>query len=82
MQYKTIALELLQQIPELHERLRQNRTLLSTLEQLAAGLKDSHEEWKTRLTQSNPTSSEAQVSSAAMEMALKDLQAALLPASL
>ena len=68
MQYKTIVLELLQQIPELHDRLRRNRTLFSTLEQLAAGLKDSHEEWKRRLAQSNLHSSEQQTSSAALEL--------------
>lgn len=81
MQYKTIVLELLQEIPELHDRLRENRTLLATLEQLAAGLKDSHEEWKKQLALSNPDSSEPQVSSAALEMALKELESALLPAS-
>src|SRR5688500_9890999 len=82
MQYKTITLELLlQQFPEMHDRLRESRTLLATLEQLASGLKDSHEEWKKQLARTSPDSSDAQVSSAAMEMALKDLEAALRPAS-
>ena len=37
MQYKTIVLELLQQRPEMHEQLRQNRKLLPTLEALRQG---------------------------------------------
>ena len=81
MQYKTIVLELLQQMPELHDRLRENRTLLSTLERLAAELKESHQGWMKQLTPSSPNGSESQISSAALEMALTDLEAALLPAS-
>ncbi len=82
MQYKTMVLELLKEMPEIHDRLRENRTLLATLERLAAGLKDSHEAWKVQLARSSPNSSETQLASAALEMALADLEAALLPASL
>jgi hypothetical protein len=81
MQYKTIVLELLQQYPETHERLKESRTLLSTIELLAAGLKESHETLKKQLAQAHRESGEAQVSSAALELALAELEAALRPAS-
>jgi len=46
MQYKTIILQLLQQRPQMHEQLRQERKLLPTLEIYAKELKASHEDWK------------------------------------
>jgi chromosome segregation ATPase len=78
MQYKTIVLELLQQFPEMYDRLRETRTLLSTLEQRAEELKNSHEDWKQKLTEASPNYSEPQIASAAMEIALTELEASLL----
>jgi len=81
MQYKTIILELLQQRPEMHEQLRKDRKLLPTLEIYAKELKASHEAWKEQIAQANPGSEPSQVSSEAMEMALKEMEDRLPPAS-
>ena len=74
MQYKTIVLELLKERTELHEQLRLTRRLLPTLETCARELKASHETWKETLAQANPDSDPMQISSEAMEMALKELE--------
>ena len=56
MQYKTIIYELLQQRPQMHEQLRKERKLLTTLELYARELKTSHEAWKEALDQQRPGS--------------------------
>ena len=74
MQYKTIIHELLQQRPQMHEQLRKERKLLTTLEFYAKELKESHEAWKEVLASANPGSDPIQISSEAMEIALKELE--------
>ena len=74
MNYKTIVLGLLQDRPDLHERLRASRTLLATLERHAEELNASHEQWKRRLSQAQPGSDPSQVASEALEIALKELE--------
>jgi len=74
MQYKTIVLELLQQKPEIHEQLRKDRKLLTTMEQFARDLKSSHEAWKETLSQERQGSDPSQIASEALEMALKELE--------
>lgn len=74
MQYKTIVLEMLQQRTELHEQLRRERKLLTTMENYAKELKASHEAIAADLQQVNPNSDPAQTSSEAFEMALKELE--------
>lgn len=74
MQYKTIALELLERHPELHHRLRASRILLQTVELSARELKASHEAWKERLSRASPTRSEGQVASESLELALRELE--------
>lgn len=74
MQYKTIVLELLQQRPEIHEQLRKDRKLLTTMESYARDLKSSHETWKETLNQERPGSDRSQIASEALEMALKELE--------
>jgi hypothetical protein len=81
MQYKTIVLELLKQQTELYEQLRIKRKLLPTLETCAKELKTSHEAWTETLLQAKPESDLIQVSSEAMEMALKELTDRLAAAS-
>ena len=81
MHYKTIILEMLEQRPKMREELRQNRTLLPTLEFYASELRDSHEDWKDRLLQAKPDSDPSQIASEAMELALKDLEDRLLSGS-
>ena len=74
MQYKTIVLELLKERTELHEQLRLTRRLLPTLETCSQELKVSHETWKETLAQTHPGSDSSQISSQAMEMALRELE--------
>jgi hypothetical protein len=74
MQYKTIVLELLRERTELHEQLRLTRRLLPTMETCARELKASHETWKETLARANPQSDPSQISSEAMEMALRELE--------
>jgi len=81
MKYKTIILELLQQRTQLHEQLRKTRRLLPTLELYARELRESHLAWKTSLSEANPGSDPSQIASEAMEMALKELEDRLPPAS-
>jgi len=81
MQYKTIVLELLQQQTELHEQLRLTRRLLPTIETCARELKASHESWMEILSQANPGSDPSQISSEALELALKELEDRLPSAS-
>ncbi len=70
----TIILELLKQRPEIHNQLRSNRMLLSTVERYARELKANHEIWKGRLSQARPGSDESQIASEALEFALKELE--------
>ena len=81
MQYKTIILELLQQRPQMHERLRQERMLLPTMERYAMDLRTRHLEWKEVLQERQPDSEPSQIASEALEMALKDLEDRLPPES-
>ena len=81
MQYKTIVLELLQQRPEMHDQLRNDRKLLLTMELYAKELKTSHEAWKEILTQAKPGSDPSQITGKALEMALKELEDRLPSAS-
>ena len=81
MQYKTIVLELIQQQPELHEQLRASRTLLATMNRHALELKARHEVLMDRLSQTRPGSDRSQLSSEALEIALKELEEDLSSAS-
>lgn len=74
MQYKTIVLQLLEQQPELYNQLRRQRQLLPKLEAYSQQLKTLHEDWKANLSQAMPQSDPAQISSEALEMALKDFE--------
>lgn len=74
MQYKTIIHELLQQRPQMHEQLRKDRKLLTMLEFYARELKTSHERWMELLGQMRPGSDPIQVSSEALELALKEME--------
>jgi len=71
MQYKTIVLELIRSRPDLHRQLKASKTLLSTVERHATLLKASHEAWIETLRDSRPAMDTAQLSSEALERALK-----------
>ena len=77
MQYKNIALELIQDRPELYERLRSCKRLLPAMDAYALDLKALHEAWMDQLGQARPGSDPSQVSSEAMELAIEELQARL-----
>jgi hypothetical protein len=81
MQYKTIILELLQQRPQMHERLRKERMLLPTMERYARELRTRHLEWKELLLERQPDSEPGQIASEALEIALKELEDRLPPDS-
>ena len=81
MQYKTIILELLQQRPQMHEQLRQERMLLPTMERYAMELRTRHLEWKELLLERQPDSDQSQIASEALEMALAELEDRLPPES-
>jgi hypothetical protein len=81
MLYKTMVLEILQDCPQLHRRLRQEKMLLKTMEFYASALKSLHEGWKARLAEIRPGSDPSQIASQALELALKDLQGSLPSAS-
>jgi hypothetical protein len=74
MQYKTIVHELLKERTDLHEQLRLTRRLLPTLETCARQLKASHESWTETLAQAKPGSDRSQITSEALEIALKELE--------
>lgn len=74
MKYKTIVLELLQQRTELHEQLRLTRRLRPTMEALATDLRELHLSWTETLSAARPGSDPSQISSEAMELALKGLE--------
>lgn len=73
MHYKTIVLELLQEHQEIRNRLQDAQMLLPTVELYANRLKISHEAWKNRLAMAKPGSSETQITSEALEIAIKEI---------
>ena len=72
--YMTIVLRLLEGRPEMHDRLRRNRTLLQAVNHSADRLKASHEAWKERLAQTHPGESACPIASEALELALEELE--------
>ena len=81
MFYQTICQHLLEERKDMYEQLRSRRLLLTTLERLSSELKSNHEAWKERLSQKRPGSSASQIASEALEIALKELEDSLPPAS-
>ena len=80
MLYKTIVLAFLQQRTEMHEQLRKERKLLTTLELYARELKENHEKM-TDLLSAIPGYEPSQIRSSAMELAIKQLEDRLPPVS-
>ncbi len=81
LQYKTITQTLLEQRPMLHERLRQERMLLQAINLYATELKARHEALIAQLSQSNPENSTNLIASQALEIAVKEMEDSLPPAS-
>ncbi len=74
MLYKTICLQLIQDRPEFYDQLLSNRQLLPTLNLYCNELRTSHLNWKEQLSQAKPGSSESQLASEALEIALQELE--------
>ena len=74
MHYKTIVLEILQNRPELHEKLCLSRTLLTTLNLYSSHLKANHEAWMNRLSRVKPGSERSQLASEALEIAVQEME--------
>ncbi len=81
MQYKTITLELIQDLPDLYERFRSTKRLLPAMDAYATDLKAGHEAWKEAIRRRRPGSDPSQVASEALELAIRDLQDRLHSAS-
>lgn len=81
MHYKSIVLALLEDQPSLHRQLQAGRTLHQVLQQLAMALSRCHQEWMQTLRSTRPASQPAQLSSAAMELAVQELRDSLQHAS-
>jgi hypothetical protein len=65
----------------MHEQLRKDRKLLTTLETYAKELKTSHEAWQALLTRLHPGTDRTQIACEALEMALKEMEDRLPSAS-
>jgi division protein CdvB (Snf7/Vps24/ESCRT-III family) len=74
MHYKTIALELIQENPELYERLRSSKMLMTAMDAYAIELKASHETWDEKLNRAMPGNDPRQIASEAMELAVQELK--------
>ena len=81
MQYKTIVMELLEQNPELHNHLKQNRKLLETIDAMALELKWNHEQMIAELAEQQPDVAYSVTCSQATEIAIAELQQRLAPTS-
>lgn len=74
MHYKTITLELIQEQPDLYERLRGTKRLLPAMDAYAIELKADHEAWKETILRRRPGSDPSQVAAEALELAIWDLR--------
>jgi len=81
MLHKTIAFELLQSTPMLHEQLRRGRMLLAAADSLAQALKARQEALRTALAATKPELGSSQAASAAMELAVREMEHRLQTAS-
>jgi hypothetical protein len=72
--YKTIVLELLQQYPKLNQQLTSSKALLSTMEQKAMELRETHLSILAELTQNEPKVSVDLLKAQAGEIAIEQLK--------
>src|SRR3954469_11660336 len=81
MHYKTIVLHLIEERPQLHDRLKRERMLLPALNLYAGELRAGHQAWQEQLSRARPGSDPAQIAGEALEIALSELEGRLPPAS-
>jgi hypothetical protein len=70
MQYKTIVLGILQELP----RKRSGEELLLDLNRYAQMLRNGHQAWIVLLAEKRPASNSERIASEALELAIADLQ--------
>lgn len=78
MTYKTMVLDPLRDRPQMYKQLCRERKLLTTTDSYAEELRRSHQAWTDLLTDLRPGSAPHQITSEAMEIALKELEDRLL----
>jgi hypothetical protein len=74
MQYKSLTLQLLEHHPPIHDRLKSTGKLLAELDRYSTDLKTSHSAWTDLLSQQKPGSDPSQITSEALEIALRELE--------
>jgi len=74
MQYKTIALELIQEQPTLYEQLRSSKRLLPAMDAYAIDLKTIHKTWKQAIASKRPGGDPSQIAAEALELAIQELR--------
>jgi hypothetical protein len=74
MHYKTIVMELIDDLPQLAVQLRGKKQMLPTLETYAMALKTRHEAWKEELSHRKPGSHPSQIASEALELAIEEIR--------
>ena len=72
--YKKIVMQLIRRRPTLYEDLRKNRSLLRAVDIYARQLKVIHEAWRDTILHANTARSESQITSEALEIAIKELK--------
>ncbi len=74
MLYKTMLLEMIQQRPTLYDQLLSQRKLREALDSYAAELSHRHAAWEEVIRSTPLAASPSQIASAALELALQDLE--------
>jgi hypothetical protein len=74
MLYKTMVLEMIQQRPTLYDQLRSERKLRQAVESYASELSRRHAAWEELIRSTPLAASPGQIASAALELALEDLE--------
>ncbi len=74
MHYKTMVLDLLEQEPELYERLRRSRILRAAVDLYATELGKRHLTWEQVIGRTKLGSSQCQIAGEALELAVEELK--------
>ncbi len=74
MLYKTMLLEMIQQRPTLYDQLLRERKLREALDSYATELSHRHAAWEDVIRSTPLPGSPGQIASAALELALEDLE--------
>lgn len=75
MHYKTIILGLMDQHPDWFDQVSRDRSLLTTLHELAEQLQTRHQFWQAACLETNPHCDPVQLPNMALELAIEELEA-------